>query len=884
MKIKKSPRGCLVSIPFFVVGVFLFFSAAGETYAQGVTAGSQKDTSRVQTQKDTTRSALITSDVIYEADSSIITPAVMILFGRPDKPAQVTFEDMTLSSLKITLYFDGDSVVAEGEKVPVTEAQRDSFPEGFKIIGQPVFTQKGQEPLTGVRMVYDRSSKKAKVLEGRTKFEGGYYYGENITRLDENFLQIQSGTYTTCDKDQPHFYFKSTQMKMEIKNKVVARPVILYIGDVPVFMIPFGVFPIHGGRRSGYVMPSYGESQSEGRYLRGFGYYYAPNDYMDATMLADYYDKSGFLFRGDLHYIERYSMSGAISGSITRKHFGEIAMRQWDLSIRHNQTIDPTMSLYASGYFVSDKSFNKQFKLNRDERTSRRLYSSANLIKQWENSNNSMTVTVSRTQDLQTGSIEETLPSIAFNRSTPTYLFKRPSIGMGMSGEQVSAGTEPFYSSLSLRYNSRLLRTHSKYRPAGAGETGTFTSTVKSGIEHSIGISMPMNLFTYFAVNPGIQYREEWYPEAVTKRVDEQNRVITEKEQGLFARRTGNLSVGITTKLYGLFDTRIGSLQAVRHIITPSVSFEYRPDFSDPFFGYYKTYTDTAGSTFRYDRFANSVFGGTSAGKSKSINMSLQNLFQVKTKSGEQENKFDFINISSSASYNFAAPQGSKKLSDLYSSFRILKYTNLTLNTTHSFYAFDPVARRRTNTYLFDLSDSWSKKQVIQLTNLTASTSFQLKSRQGEKPGEEEKDVFDEEQAVTHAAELDLQERFEKLSTLSQQTIPWDVRTSFQFQLNRADPFQVRKLFTANTDFNVKVTENWNIGYQAYFDLREKTIVSQDFRIYRDLHCWEMNLSWTPSNSSRAGYWLEIRVKEPKLRDLRIKKTDYGGSALLGRR
>ena len=858
-------------------------------FAQVTSTGGKRDSVNVSTQKDTTRSVQITSAITCDADSSILIPDSMtILYGKPDKPAKVTFEDMTLTALKITWYTKGDSLVAEGESVPVSEAQRDSFPNGFKIIGRPVLTQKGQEPLTGLQMVYYRSTGKGKVYSGRTKFEGGYYFGENIVRLNENFLQIQSGTYTTCDKEQPHFFFKSTQMKMEVKKRVVARPVVLYFGSVPVFVVPFGVFPIHGGRSSGLIMPSYGESRIEGRYLRGFGYYYAPNDYIDATALADYYEKSGFFFRGDMRYVQRYSMSGAISGSITRKHFENLASRQWDLSIRHNQTIDPTMSLSASGYFVSDQSFNKLFKLNRDERTSRRLYSSANLIKQWENSKNSMTATVSRTQDLQTGSIEETLPSIAFNRNVPTDLFKRspgssgiPAGETALSRESISSGKEPFYSSLSIRYNSQLLSNHSKYR---SGESGDFTRSVKSGIEHSIGLSMPTNLFKYFAVNPNVQYREEWYSEAVKKYVDTQNRVITEKENGFFARRTGNFSVELNTKMYGMFNTHIGSLQAVRHVMSPSLGFEYRPDFSDPVFGYYASYADTSGRRIRYDRFTNAMFGSTGAGKSASLRMSLQNLFQVKTKHGETENKFDFINITSSTSYNLAAPLSSRRLSDLYSSFRIMKYTNLTLNTTHSFYTFDPAARRWTNTYLFDTGKSLWKNRFLQLTNLTASTSFQLKSRQGGQKLEEAVDVFDEEQAVTLAGQSDLQERFEKRSTIENQEIPWDLNMSFQFGMNRFNPLNVQKLFTAQTDFNIKATEHWNIGYQAYFDLREKTIVSQDFRIYRDLHCWEMNLSWTPSNSSRSGYWLEIRVKEPKLRDLRIKKTDYGGSALLGRR
>ncbi|GAG25082.1 unnamed protein product, partial [marine sediment metagenome] len=251
------------------------------------------------------------------------------------------------------------------------------------------------------------------------------------------------------------------------------------------------------------------------------------------------------------------------------------------------------------------------------------------------------------------------------------------------------------------------------------------------------------------------RYKEEWYSESIRKSVDEKNNIITGKEKGFFVRRTGSLSVGLNTKLYGLFNPNIGGLRSIRHVLTPALSFSYRPDFSELGFGYYTTYSDTSGEEIEYDRFGDALFGRTSSGKSKSLSMSLQNLIQVKTLTGETENKFDLLNISMSASYNFAAPQNSRKLSDLRTSIRLMKYANLTLSTVHSFYTFDPVTKRRTNTYLFDTSSSWQKKKFIQLTSLSASTSIRLKSRQPEEPQEvteeAESDIFGEEAAVDAA-------------------------------------------------------------------------------------------------------------------------------------
>ncbi|KPK92590.1 hypothetical protein AMJ80_06495, partial [bacterium SM23_31] len=600
--------------------------------------------------------------IIYDIDNAIIT-----LYGTESKPAFVTYEDMKLEAMQIIWYMDGDSIVAVGINVPADPAKRDSFPDGFKLVGQPVFTQEGQEPLTGLQMVYSLLTKKAKIIEGRTKFEGGFYYGENITRVDEDYLQITDGYYTTCDKEEPHFHFKSSQMRLKIRDKIVAKPVIFYIHDVPVFFLPFGVFPVHGGRSSGFIMPSYGESRVEGRHLRGIGYYYAPNDYMDTKLLMDYYEKSGIMLRGDARYNVRYKMSGNISGSITRKNFADQELSRWDLRIVHNQIIDPTLNLSVNGNFISDKSFNKQFKLNRYERSQRRIYSSANLVKRWEDSKNSLRVTLTRTQDLQTGSVDETLPSIFFSRSSPTYLFK-PESSSEQKGIDAAPEKEPFYTNLSFRYDSKLINRRSKSR---IKEDEPFERTTRFGIEHNLSFAMPARLFTYISLNPGLNYKEEWFNETVRKHVDEQNNVVTDKEKGFFVRRTGSFSVGLNTKLYGLFNPNIGSLKSIRHVLTPSLSFSYRPDFSGPAFGYYAAYSDTSGKEIEYDRFSNAMFGGTSRGKSKSLSMSLQNLVQVKTLTGETENKFDLLNISMSTYYNFAARPNSRKLSDLSTSIRL---------------------------------------------------------------------------------------------------------------------------------------------------------------------------------------------------------------------
>jgi len=800
----------------------------------------------------------------------LVSDNATILYGTDTEPAWFTYLDMKLDAFKITIY-GNDSLIAEGKQVP---ANPDSFPGGFKYVGLPVLNKSGDEPLTGKKMVYNLRTEKGAVEEGRTKFEGGYYFGENFTRLDDEFIQIKDGYFTTCDlEEEPHFHFRSSQMKMKVKDKIVAKPVVFYIEDIPIFMLPFGMFPIRSGRSSGFILPSYGESSTEGRYLRGMGYYFAPNDYIDSKVLMDYFDKSGVFVRGDLQYALRYKLRGSISGSITRKNFADQGVRRWDLRISHSQTIDPTLSVSVSGNFQSDNSFYKNFSLDRDQRAQRRIYSSAQINKKWENSPNSLSIQMNRTEDLELGSVTEMLPSITFSRNTPTYLFRKA----GASGSTAS-GDEPFYSTFNFTYNSRMQNQRSKTR---SDPDSAFTKDVRSGMQHNLSFSSPQRLFKYLAVNPSLQYREDWFNEAEKKTLGPDNKIVTEKEKGFFTRRTFNTSVSANTKVYGMFNLNIGSLKTVRHVFTPTVSLSYTPDFSDPRYGYYDTVTDSLGNEIEYDRFRGSLYGGTPSSMAKMVSFSLNNLFQARTVSGENENKFDFFSINTSTSYNLAALPLSQKWSSISSSFRIMKLFDLTLRTTHSLYKYntDPT---KAPEFLYDSSAPLNKRRFIRLTNFSTSSSFNFsgKGTGDSEKEEQEEDVFSEELTEIPQQRIDPQDRFEGDNDLAQQEIPWELRTSFSFSYNKFDPSHPNKMLTANADFNIQVTKNWRMSYRGNFDLVKREITYQDFSFYRDLHCWELSFNWTPPSSSRAGFFFELRIKDPKLRDIKVRRTDYGGSAI----
>ncbi len=895
-------------IPLILI-IGIGFSDSCSAQQQGIHTGVDtlsNDSLNTLVDVDSLENSESFSPISYDADSSRINGRTVVFYGTNNKPARIDYQSMTLEASKITLYLNGDSLVAEGKTVA---ANPDSFPGGTRVIGRPVLDQAGQQPMTGLRMVYDLNTQRARVHEGRTQFEGGFYYGENIVRLSPEFLQISDGYYTSCDKEGPHFHFKSSRMKLKIKDKVVARPVIFYIQDVPLFLLPFGVFPITGGRSSGFIMPTYGESRREGRHLRGFGYYYAPNDYIDGKLLLDFFEKQGLFLRGDMRYSVRYKMSGNISGSVSRgtsqalDFLGRPAggskteERSWDVRINHRQIISPTMNLSVSGRFMSSESFNKQFSFDRDIRTQSRIQSTARLSKQWEESKNSMSISLSRTQDLESGAINETLPSISFNRSTPTYLFRDDEDNFGTGAQK-----KRFYTDLNFRYDAKLENRLSKFIEGSFTDTlitipddqelppdtteiqrNTFGRERRSGVQHKLSINMPTRILQHFTVGLSASYREDWMNEAVVKQLGEDNKVVSEIENGFFARRTGSLSVSANTKLFGMFNMNVGRLKTIRHVMTPSVSLTYRPDFSNEIFGYYDTYTDSLGEEIEYDRFAGSLFGATSKNRSLSMGISLQNLIQARTVKDSVESKFDFLKMSSSTSYNLAAPDSTKRLSNLNSTVRLPSLGNLNFSTTHSFYDVDSTGRETIQS-LFNSNAGIGKLAFLRLTRISTSTSFEFSGGEGDSDSGQDQtvssDAFEEEEVITQAAQIDQQDRFETTRDLTDQAIPWKLSGGLTMAINRNNPTRVTKTLSSRAKLEVQATENWRVGYAGQFNILKKKISYQDISVRRDLHCWEFNFSWTPPGSFRSGFWLEIRVKEPKLRDLKVETKDYGGSAL----
>ncbi|KAA3610397.1 MAG: LPS-assembly protein LptD [Calditrichaeota bacterium] len=810
----------------------------------------------------------ITDKIPYKADhiSISVDGNKIYLTGN----AEINYQSLKLNAEKITIDQKNNKLYARGVLDSIDE-------KGNKVFkGNPVFLEKDQEPMRGNIIEYDFETKRGKIQVGRTNMEPGYYKGSDIYKIADSTLLVEDGYFTTCDlPEDPHFYFRSDQMRLRVKDKVVARPIYFYIADIPVAALPFGVFPNKGGRHSGIIIPSYGESRVGGRFLEGLGYYWAPNDYFDATLQTTFYDKLGFTFRGNANYKVRYLLGGSVSGSYFPKDPSSGQRRErWNFRFNHRQTIDPTFTISGSGSFSSDKDFRRDTSPSFADRTRQNITSSLNINKSFKGTKNSMSMSFTHQKNLQTDETDYTLPRITFSR-------RQTSIYETITGKPLGS-KRSWYQDIYFSYSSNTLRKGSHKLQITQNDSlpddTTYVDKVSSGIQHNLRFNSPQKIFKYFSVNPSVNYNEVWVDEITEGTLNEEtNAIETSQKKKFGVRRTFNASVGLRTKLYGMFEPNIGELKFIRHIIDPSISMTYTPDFSTDQYGYFNTVLDTNGNIKKVDKFQRSPFGGTSSGESQRMNISLGNLFQAKFIDEEgKEDKVDFFKANFSTSHNFLAD--SLKWGRISSSFSTKIFgQNISARATHSLYSLSKDGTKEVDEFFFEQGNlprliSFNTSFGYTINNKTFAAKEDKdknKSRRDKRNGDNaedktkaEIDSLDEENFGLDGSLKKERDQTKKIE------LPWSTTFRVNYTLrpeNENDPESIN--LTASANF--KLTKNWKIRWNGSFDLVEKDLVHHSFNIYRDLHCWEMSFNWQPT---QKYYSFQINIKAPSLQDIKVTK------------
>ncbi|MBI4365001.1 MAG: hypothetical protein HY568_06190, partial [Candidatus Latescibacteria bacterium] len=691
----------------------------------------------------------------------------------------------------------------------------------MRAVGSPVLND-GKDRITGHTMTYDLSIRRGTIFEGKTTYERGFYHGEKIRKVSENVLDVENGSYTTCDLDEPHFHFGSSKMKILLRDKVIARPVVFYIKHVPVLALPFYIFPIKQGRHSGFQLPQleFGSSSAGGKFIRNLGYYWAISDYLDATLWGDYYQQVRWIGHAQTRYNKRYRWQGEFNSSF--EHTLGSGADRWDLFGRHYQTLGPNFSLTAQGNLTNSSTYLRDASIGRSIllRVQRNLRSSLSLQKSW--SGVALNVGLIRNQDLDPDrggvKIGEQLPAVTFS------LTPRP-IGHLARGKEPAR--LPFFASTLVSLRSTLLSERNRYFEARAETTAIFDSTgtaigdtvrfsdvtdVRTAARHDVSLTDVRSVLGFLRVSPNMTYSEVFYSKDAAG-----NRL---QRAGVW--RGG---IGVNTAVFGTFRPSLGPLRAIRHVITPSVGFNLVPAYPKLF------YRDASGTMI--PRFSGVSGISLTSSESRSMTFSIRNDVHVKWGDPTQPKVINnLIQMQTSGSYDFLARRrGVKPLSDLSSFLRLRATDRTSIDMSFAHNPYDGKLLR------FDVSSGLFFQGVRRV------------------PETEEELVSSAVQAPAGWSPLGL----------TPSGLPWMVGFSLSYggsssRLTGGGYSRWESSTKANGSVGLNPTKNWRVDYAAQYDFKTREMISQNYSVKRDLHCWEAQFTRSISGGF-SEYYFKINVK-----------------------
>lgn len=816
------------------------------------------------TEKNKKKNNQLNSKIDYTAKDSIrfnVEQQMVYLYGS----AEIHYEDINLKAERIDINWNTHIVHAYG----VADSSG-------HIKGTPVFKEKAQEYRAG-EMTYNFESKKGRLSNIITHEGQGYLHGEAVKKDQDNNFYVRSGAYTTCDLDTPHFYISATKLKVIQNNKIVTGPAYLVIENIPTpLAIPFGFFPNKRGQSSGILIPAIGQS-NYGFGLENGGYYFGLGEYANLTLRGDIYTKGTYALRARSDYNRRYHYNGNLGVDFTSLRSGELHTPEYSESnsffIRWNHNQDPksnpTSTFRASVNAGSSKHFKNTLNVSPTDYLSSNFNSSIGYSKTWPSSPFNLGITLRQSQNnlelnSKTPNISLVLPEINFNMNRITPFARKEAVGLPRWYEKVGLTYSNQMQNLIRAFDSTLFKKQ------------TFNN-MQSGIRHTASLNTSFKLFKYFNATPTINYNERWYTKTIdTKPGSRPGTILQDTAKGFATERDYNFNINATTKLYGIMQFgKKSRLQAIRHVITPSVGITLMPDFSENSYGYYQTVPDSFGINRKYSRFGNGLgfLGDAPIGKQAAMNFGFDNNLEIKVKSatdtGIVVKKVKLIEgLSFGSSYNFAAD--SLKLRPISISGRTTLFdkVGILFNSTLDPYATD-IRGNEINKYLVN-----TKGSLGRIRNSSLSLNYSLISGSNTSKTNASKDKSkvsqDEMEYIrTHPEEyIDF-------------NIPLSLNISYSLGYNNsldytsATRVNVTQAVTLTGNFNL--TPKWKVEFSSGYDFKAKDVTFTRLYIIRDLHCWEMKMTWVPFGPHQS-YNFQINVKSSVLQDLKLSKKSQPGA------
>lgn len=852
------------SFKYFLLTLFscALFSLAN---AQDTTLVAQDSTAKTKPEKkEKKKNSGLDSPVSYSSRDSIVfdlSGNAVQTFGE----GKVKYEDIDLQSEFIELDVSKREIFAKGMYSDSTN----------EMVGSPVFKE-SSDSFDADSMRYNFDSKQGLAFGIYTQQDEAYLHGRRTKIHSDKEIHIERGKYTTCDEKTPHFYVEMTKGKVLVDDKIVFGPSWVVVDEIPIpVVIPFGYFPIKKGRSNGIIIPTVGEESTKGFYLRDGGIYFGISEYVDFKWLADVYSLGSWRTTLSSNYKLRYRFNGNFSVTYASLVSDEMRLAPtFNVKWTHNQTQkSPYSPNFSASVNYGSAGYAKQNTYSTNEYLNNQVSSNIYFGKKFAGTPLSFSASLSHSQNNIDSTITLTLPQIRLTASTFTPLKRRH-----------ATGKERFYERIGVSYTGEMQNKLVNAKLDSNFYKKETLELFQSGVNHSIPVSASFKVFKYLTISPSFNYQERWYTSKLKKEWDDNYVQYTATDTivggvridtvGQFSR-VYNYSFGVSasTKIYGMFRFRSEALKAIRHVITPTVSYSLTPDFSAEKYGYYGTYKKNSdGDLATYSYFEKGIYGVPSSQRQSSLSFSIGNNLEAKVRSKTDTvtgtKKIKLIeNLSINGSYNFAADSLKMSLINVSGYSTILNRFTIRYSASFDPYAIGVkststgITQVRVNNYMIDRYGTlWRKTQDQWATSLSYTFGpIKDKSESINVPVDEMYSYWD---------------------------VPWSLSLSYSLSIprkyyydynNELDSVSNNVIQTISASGKFSLTDHWDISFSTGWDFEEKGIAYTTFNVYRDLHCWDMALTWVPLGD-RQRWEFTLKIKASMLSDIKVNMksaSDY---------
>ena len=827
---------------------------------------------QIQASTDSVKKPVLEGIITYSAQDSIIPDfenQKMYMY----KKGVVNYQNIELKADYIMLDLVKKEVYAEG------------LPDSTgTVVGEPVI-KFGEDEYESKTLNYNFDSQKAIITDVKTKQGDGFVHSELTKKIGKDEFILRRGIYTTCDAEHPHFYLRMTKAKVISNKKIITGPAYMVLEDFPIYfpLIPFGYFPTTSTYSSGILIPTYGEEQTRGFFLRDGGYYWAANDNFDLALRSDIFSKGSWAVKVRSNYVVRYKYNGSfdfaynlnkyseepLPDARTTKGFNLTWSHSQDSKANPNRTFSASVNISTSSYDKENSYMNTTQSVASYLQTQKS--SSISYTRRFENTPFNLSLNLRHSQNSRDTTISMSLPELTFNMSkiNPFKIKNR-------------IGEVKWYEKISFSYSGNIKNSISNVK-----EKDFFKQSLirdwQNGWRHSIPISLPsFNLLKYINLSPSFNYSERWYTSYINKRYDpnytnlksgQPLHVVVDTVYAFRRNYDYSYSLSSSTNIYGMYIMRNPNsrIKAIRHKITPQISFSYTPDFGQKKFRFWDYYIDGAGKQEYYNHFEKGVFGSAGRGESGAISFSLNNNLEAKvlekndtinTKDEKLKyKKVKIIDVSMNTSYNMIAD--SFKLSPFSVSARTtIKGVSVNCGANLNPYMVDKKGKVY-DEYVWNHLPGFKKMGRLTNANMSFGMEFSpkkdKKAEENKNKPEENKPVQDDEIPYVEFK------------------MPWSFRFDYSFYYNNnfIPDKNGKTKGTINQSLNMSgklsLTEKWQMNMTTNFDVQAMKFSFTQVNVTRSLHCWSMSFNFVPFGD-RKSYSFNLSASSALLRDLKISK------------